>query len=377
MLIRRLRALVGEQLLPSGPLDLLVEGGKFVKVGDVKGDGLDGRGLLAVPGLINCHTHVGDSIAKDVAAGLDVDSATHPALGVKAAVLSNTEPSHLAEHMRATVSAMVRGGTTTFVDFREGGPVGARLLSELDVPARAIVLGRASHDACDPPEGDASQADLDEVLRCADGIGISGANECGDAALARYARSGKLRAIHAAETASSVRRSAQMTGRSEVERALSMNPHFLVHMTHATAAQMSVAAQSVRGVVACPRANAALGAGTPDIKAMIRAGCNVALGTDNVMVNSPDMLREIDYTTKSSGIRAVDALRAATVNAGRILGDGSGVIAEGRRADAFFVDLNDVALHPAHDLHAAIAGRASEASVRAVMVRGRIVHGSL
>ena len=377
MLIRGLRALVGEQLRPSGPLDLLVEGNMFAKVGDAGGEGLDGRGLLAVPGLINCHTHVGDSIAKDVAAGLDVDSATHPALGVKAAVLSNTEPSHLAEHMRAAAAAMVRGGTTTFVDFREGGPAGARLLSELDVPARAVVLGRTARDSCDPPGGDASQEELDEVLRCADGIGISGANECGDAALSRYSRSGKMRAIHAAETASSVSRSVKMTGRSEVERALSMKPHFLVHMTHATPAQMSAAARSARGVVACPRANAALGAGVPDIRAMARAGCNVALGTDNVMVNSPDMLREIDYAAKSSGMRAVDALRAATVNAGRILGDGSGVIAEGRRADAFFVDLNDAALHPAHDLHAAVAGRASEASVRAVMVGGKIVHGSL
>ena len=377
MLIRGLRVLAGEQLRPAGPVSILVEDGRFARIGGPGEGGLDGRGLLAVPGLINCHTHVGDSIAKDAAAGLDTDAATHPALGVKAAVLSRTGPSHLAEHMRASAAAMVRGGTTTFVDFREGGPAGARLLKELEIPVRAVVLGRTSQPPCPPPGGDAPQAELDELMRCADGIGISGANECGDAALARYARSAKLRAIHAAETASSVRRSAEATGRPEVERALYMRPHFLVHMTHATRAQMSAAARAVRGVVACPRANAALGAGAPDIRAMASAGCNVALGTDNVMVNSPDMLREMDYAAKSSGMRAADVLRAATVNAGRILGDGSGVIAEGRRADALFVELNDAALHPAHDLHAAVVGRASEASVRAVMVGGRIVHGSI
>lgn len=377
MLIRRVRALVGEQLRPAGPLDIEVSGGRFAKAGDLGGEGLDGRGLLAVPGLVNCHTHVGDSVAKDAAAGLDTDSATHPFFGVKAEVLSKTAPSHLAEHMRASAAAMARGGTTTFVDFREGGPAGARLLKGLELPVRAVALGRASRGQASGAQADVEQAELDEVVRCADGVGVSGANECGDAALARYARTPKLRAIHAAETASSVRKSVQETGRSEVERALSMKPHFLVHMTHATPAQMSAAARAARGVVACPRANAALGAGSPDIRAMARAGCNVALGTDNVMVNSPDMLREMDYAAKSSGMRAADVLRAATVNAGRILGDGSGVIAEGRRADAFFVELNDAALHPAHDLHAAVVGRASEASVRAVMAGGEIVHGSL
>ena len=368
MLIRGVRALLGERLQPSGPLDISVEGGAFSRIGGAGGEGLDGRGLLAVPGLINCHTHVGDSIAKDVAAGMDTHSATHPALGVKARVLSETPPGSLAEHMRASALAMARCGATCFVDFREGGAAGARLLRRAGGPARAVVLGRTAGRG---------QSELDEVLEASDGIGISGANECGDADLAAYSRSPKLRAIHAAETEASVRVSVERTGKSEVERALSMRPHFLVHMTHATRAQLSAAAGAVRGIVACPRANAALGAGSPDIGAMMRSGCNVALGTDNVMVNSPDMLREMDYAAKSSGLGARRVLQAATVNAGRILGDGSGVIAEGRRADAFFVELNDAALHPAHDLHAAVVGRASEASVRAVMVGGRIVHGSL
>lgn len=368
MLIRGVRALLGERLEPAGPLDVSVEGGAFGRIGQLGGAGLDGRGLLAVPGLINCHTHVGDSIAKDVAAGMDTDAATHPFLGAKAAVLSRTPPGQLAGHARASASAMVRGGTTAFVDFREGGADGVRLLKGLELPVRAVVLGRA-------PGG--SRAELDEVAGLADGVGVSGANECTDAELAMYAGTCKLRAIHSAETAASVRRSAEATGRPEVERALSMRPHFLVHMTHATRPQMEAAARSVRGIVACPRANAALGAGRPDIRAMAQSGCNVALGTDNVMVNSPDMLREMDYAAKSSGLGAREILLAATVNAGRILGDGSGVIAEGRRADAFFVELRDAALHPAHDLHAAVVGRASEASVRAVMVGGRIVHGAL
>ena len=311
MLIRGVRALLGERLQPSGPLDVSVEGGAFSRIGDLGGEGLDGRGLLAVPGLINCHTHVGDSIAKDVAAGMDTDSATHPALGVKARVLSETPPGSLAEHMRASALAMARCGATCFVDFREGGAAGARLLRRSGAPVRAVVLGRtAGH----------SQPELDEVLGASDGIGISGANECGDGALAMYSRSPKLRAIHAAETEASVRRSverpASRGGAGAVHEAPLSGPHDPRHPRPAFGA-----ARSVRGIVACPRANAALGAGSPDIGAMMRSGCNVALGTDNVMVNSPDMLREMDYAAKSSGLGARRILQAATVNAGRILGD--------------------------------------------------------
>ena len=65
--------------------------------------------------------------------------------------------------------------------------------------------------------------------------------------------------------------------------------------------------------------------GIPDIEKMQNAGCLLGLGTDNVMINSPDMFREMDYLWKvTMGIKKKridpkEILKMATVNAGKIL----------------------------------------------------------
>ena len=52
-------------------------------------------------------------------------------------------------------------------------------------------------------------------------------------------------------------------------------------------------------VVVCPRANGIVGAGVPRVAKMLDLGCIIGIGTDNVMLNSPDILRELDYIWKA------------------------------------------------------------------------------
>jgi len=154
-------------------------------------------------------------------------------------------------------------------------------------------------------------------------------------------------------------------------------------MTHATKAEIKTASKKTRGIVVCPRSNGALAGGIPNIRAMLDAGCNVAIGTDNVMVNSPDILREMDYIWKCSmgasrtRIDPRDILKMATVNASKILGMDIGVIRHGAMADAVLVEKHALDIEPMHNPHAAIVHRVSESSIRAVMVNGRIVHGRI
>jgi len=189
-----------------------------------------------------------------------------------------------------------------------------------------------------------------------------------------------LLAIHAAESKETVEFSRAHTGRSEVDRIMEhMKPDFVVHMSNVTEDEMSLVAKSRTGIVACPRANGVLGAGIPKVVRMLRQGCIVALGTDNVMLNSPDMLRELDYIWKASRavegemIEAREVLKMATVNAAQILQLNSGWIETGRVADLIFVDKKHADLYPMHDPHAAIVHRLSESSIKAVMIDGRFV----
>ena len=396
MLIKNASALLGDGLRYVPRTCLRTEDRRFSGIGeglrpDPGEEVLDGEGLLAIPGLVNCHTHIGDSIGKDVAAGASVDGRIHPVFGAKSRILSRTDPVHLVSFMEGACRSMLQRGITTFVDFREGGPDGIALLKRAvsSVPIRAVVLGRVDrhHTARQVRAGQAPPpsmtGEVRALLKGCDGLGISGANENSSPQLRLYSRAGRIRAVHAAETQDSTKRSTRITGRSEVVRALEMRPHFLVHMTHATRRELVLAAKRTRGIVICPRANAALAEGMPDIELMRGSGCRLALGTDNVMVNPPDMFREMDYIWKATmGLKRhrVDPrliLQMATVNAGRLLRRNVGVIGRGRLADAVFLDKHAVDLEPMHDPHASVVHRASETAIRAVMVGGEIVHGKI
>ena len=71
-------------------------------------------------------------------------------------------------------------------------------------------------------------------------------------------------------------------------------------MTFATKNDLKKIPKNVRGIVICPRANASLAEGIPDMVLMDKMNCNLAIGTDNVMINSPDLFREMDYLWKVS-----------------------------------------------------------------------------
>jgi cytosine/adenosine deaminase-related metal-dependent hydrolase len=136
-------------------------------------------------------------------------------------------------------------------------------------------------------------------------------------------------------------------------------------------------------VIVCPRANGILGAGIPKVAKMLKRGCTIGIGTDNVMLNSPDIFRELDYLWKVSRatepglIDAKNILKMATVNAAKILGLNSGCIEAGRSADLLFIDKNHLDLYPIHNPYASIVQRANQDSIRAVMINGEFVDEAL
>ncbi|HLG37386.1 MAG TPA: amidohydrolase family protein, partial [Nitrososphaera sp.] len=107
--------------------------------------------------------------------------------------------------------------------------------------------------------------------------------------------------------------------------------------------------------------------------------CLVAIGTDNIMLNSPDITRELDYIWKASRalegemIEPKEILKMATVNAAQILRLDSGCIAPGRSADLIFIDKRHLDLYPMHDPYSAIVHRLSQSSIASVMIDGQFV----
>lgn len=394
MLLKNISALLGADLEYTSRVNIRVSR-KFGQIGpgvrpSAKEETVDCTGLLLIPGFVNAHTHIGDSVAKDVVLNSTVDDKIHPVFGAKPRILKNTSPEHLSSFMRLACKSMIAKGITTFVDFREGGSRGVLLLKKAvsDLPIRPVILGRAefyqnsSQIRKNEQFPRQKRQELDAILKDCDGLGVSGANENSDSVLRFYAKSEKLRAVHSSETKDSVLASKKITKRSETARALQLKPHFLVHMTHASKDDLQLASNT-GGIVVCPRANAALAEGIPDVNLMLKTGCNVAIGTDNVMINTPDMFREMDYLWKVSmavsgkRIDPKTILKMATVNAGKMLKKNIGVINQGMLADCTFIDKHSIDLEPIHNPHAALVHRASESSIRAVMIGGKIIHGKL
>ena len=79
-----------------------------------------------------------------------------------------------------------------------------------------------------------------------------------------------------------------------------------------------VADQSVP-IVTCPRANAVLGVGRPPVRELLDHA-TVALGTDNVMLNPPNMFREMAYTATHFDVSAREVLGMATTAGADIAG---------------------------------------------------------
>jgi len=395
MILKNISVLYGNDLKFIEKTSVQITGNTFQKISSkikpTKNKVVNCKGLLLIPGLINSHTHIGDSVAKDIALNKSTDSKIHPMFGIKQKILRETEPKKLILFMRKSAKSMIKKGITTFVDFRESGLEGILLVQKAlsGIPIRAVILGRIEFYQTindikkNTPIPKSYLNQLESVLKNCDGLGISGSNENSDSVLRQLSKTKKIRAIHCAETKQSYLKSKQITKKTEPQRCMLLKPNFLVHMTYASKSDLRLVSKKINGIVVCPRANASLAEGIPDIVQMMKVNCNVTIGTDNIMINSPDMFREMDFLwkvtmgTHQKRIQPKTILKMATVNAGKLLNKKIGCIKEGYLADAIFIKKNDLDLNPLQNPYASIVHRASENSIQAVMIGGKIVHGKL
>lgn len=350
--IKNATVLYGENM-DAVKSNILIEDDKIVEVSQNASGGriVDASGCIVAPCLINSHIHMGDSVAKDAGDGQPINKIVKPPDGIKHRILNETPPEKLVESMRESMNYMLETGTTTFVDFREGGFEGVELIDEAsrDIPIRKIVLGR--HDSFLDPEVETSavKKTTKKLLKSCDGIGLSGFGEIrDDVAIAitdTCKKYGKISSIHAAEYHDVQEKSLRTTGNTEVQRALKTGFDLLVHLTSPIDNDLKFTGLNGVPVVSCPRSNGALSVGIPPIKEMMDNNIDVLLGTDNVMFNSPNMFQEMEYALKVTRglyrayVSPVNVFKMATVNAAKALNLDTGWIQEGKVADLMIVKL--------------------------------------
>lgn len=224
--------------------------------------------------FVNAHTHCAD-MGLNIPPGLSLEELVAPPDGLKHRYLREIGNKELRKNMITFNSDSKKNGIGKFIDFRENGAEGCRLLRET-VPD-SVILGRPKSKEYDPEE-------IDIILDIADGLGISSISDMPvryiDDLADHVRRRRKIFAIHASERI-----------HEDIDTILSLDPAFLVHMVEATDSDLLKCSETETPIIVCPRSNAYFGK-IPPIARMLACGVSVALGTDNAMLCDPDIISE-------------------------------------------------------------------------------------
>ncbi len=269
----------GRILLSRGTQDGWIETqrGRIVRSGRGEPpEAPDATGWI-VPSLVDAHTHVGDAFLRDKPGKpRTVKELVGPG-GWKHTHLANADVDEQTAATTQHLDAMAARGVAACIDFREGGPAGARWLRGIESDVEAIVHGRPASLPFDEDHAE-------ELFATVDGIGFSGLRDIRFKDLEDWADAArderKAIGIHVSEDA-----------RDDIDAAIALEPDYVVHMTQGKTSDFDALADARIPIVVCPRSNAFFGM-RPPVQAMLDSGCTLALGTDNAMLHEPDLVAE-------------------------------------------------------------------------------------
>lgn len=352
---------------------------------------IEAAGMVAMPGLINCHAHspmvLFRGVAEDVAEERWFNDFIWP-------MEVNLTDEDIELGARLAAAEMISTGTTTFADHYFGMDAVARSTDESGLRA---LLG-ATYFSTDGPAG------LERGLAFAERWG-GGAGGRITAALAPHAPYtvthddlvATSRAavehdlpvhIHASESRVQAKHSLDREGATPIEvlrRAGIFDARVLIaHGIGILPEDVPILAGARVGVGSAPKGYLKHGTDTTPVRLLRSAGVPVGLATDGAASNNTSdvwesmtafALVQKAVERDQAFLSAADVLEHATVQSARAIGRGDdlGRIAPGFRADLLLVDLSGPRTQPVHDLAATLVHSAHSDDVDTTIVDGRVL----
>lgn len=387
--------------------DVLVEQGRIAAVGTVPSSPgncreLDATGCLVLPGFVQAHVHVVQSLARYRAEGLPLLRWLGERIWPYEASLTADDVTAAAE---LGVAELLASGTTAALDmggahhhdrvFAAAADLGIRLVSgktlmdtgqevpeELLEPAAEALqesarLGMRWHGA----EGGRLRYAVAPrfVLSCSESLLL------GAARLAR--QNGWMLHSHASENHEESARVRELTGKGNVaylaDLKLGGTDTVLAHCIHLADEEFALLAAQGTGVAHCPASNLKLGSGVADLPRMLREGIRVGLGADGPPCNNRlSIFREMFLAgalhNLSGGPAAVDpwaVLEMATWRGADVIGWGGevGRLAPGWRGDLVVLRSETWGMAPRADPAVSVVFGGDDSVVHHVVVDGRVV----
>ena len=345
---------------------VVIEDGKLKEIGEGQIESAV-EGTI-IPSFVNAHTHIGDSAEKEPDI-MPLEQLVGPG-GYKHKILGETSHGTFVSAMSDAIADIFATGTQMFADFREGGSSGLQALEEAfsQVEKREKIslklFGRMTEKAKRSDEDLTGLFDFEAV----DGIGLNSVADYQQAELIFLAeetkRRGKMFALHAGER-----------NADDIRGAIELEPDFIVHLIHASAQDFKRMYDMAIGSVVCIRSNLVTGRGLPPLLQMLESRLAVGVGTDNVMLNSPNMFSELEFIAKIFRLDEREVLKMCTLNSAKILNTEkfTGSIEEGKKANLLVIRNDTPNMRNVRNPIRGIVRRATRDDIAAIVHEGVIV----
>ena len=363
---------------------------------------IDGTGMVAMPGLVNCHTHLATSMLRSYSD----DLANHEALEALLQKEAKMDSRAAKAAALMSIAECLRFGITSVSDLYYYPAATAEAVAESGIKAN---LALSSYRFIDQNEEfdfetDEQCAELQKVVEKWHGYD-DGRIKIDAGIYAEYTSNYKLweslagyasekglgMQLHLAATREEADSCLDRTGMGPGEL-LNCHSLFAVPATAAGCVALEDYERKLLGkkgasAVATPLADAKAGQPTTPISDCVKAGMNVALGTGGAIeCGNLDMFEVMRCAAMAERLRAgkpdalpaAAALMMATFCGARAQGrsETCGILAEGMDADIVLVDFSAPHLMPCHNVLNALLWSAKGGDVAMTMVRGKILYRS-
>jgi len=361
---------------------------------------VDGTGMVLMPGLINCHTHLATTALRAYCDDLTATEALEQQLQREDKMDSRSAKASAL----LGIAECLRFGVTSVSDLYYYPEACAEAVAESGIKANLALSSYRFIDECEDFdfETDEQCTELRRVVdkwhgyedgRIQIDVGIyaeyTSNYKLWEGLVGYAAEKGLGFQLHLAETQAEVDSCLDRTGLTPAEL-LSCHGVFNVPVTAAGCACLEDADKALLGkkkatAVACPLTAAKSGNPTAEVLSCVKAGMNVALGTGGAIeagnLDLFEVIRGISLATRATSgdaaaLPASAALMMATVCGARAQGraETCGIIKEGFDADLILVDFSAPHLMPCHNVLNALCFSAKGGDVAMTMVKGNILY---
>ncbi len=359
-------------------------------------DEIDGKGKIAMPGLVNAHSHSAMTLMRNYADDIALETWLFDNIFPVEAKLTEKD---VYWGTMLGIAEMLKSGVVAFADMYMFMDEVARAVTETGIKANICKSPVQFFEGGELKRLDKSQGTIDyynKYHNSADGrikvfVEIHSTymfNEktlANAAALAKQLNTGIH--IHLLETTTEVESSKRDYGMTSVEICKKTGvldvPVLAAHCVHMTDSDLAIMKEMGCSISHNPTSNLKLGSGIARVPEMLDMGINVCLGTDGAASNNNlNMFEEMNLAAlihkgvsmNPQLMNANNVLKMGTYNGAKALGfSDSGVIKEGMKGDVILIDTDKPHFYPKNNPISAIVYSAQASDVDTVIIDGKII----